>query len=81
MSFSHKKWNLAICDNMYGPWGHYTKWSKSENDKYGIKKGKPKKQIQIYREQIDDCQRWGVVREISEGGQKVEEKKANTVDI
>lgn len=45
------------------------------------KKGKPKKQIQIYREQIDDCQRWGVVREISEGGQKVEEKKANTVDI
>lgn len=45
------------------------------------KKANQKKQVQIYREQIGDCQRWGVVREISEGGQKVEEKKANTVDI
>lgn len=22
--------NLAICDNMNGPWGPYAKWSKSE---------------------------------------------------
>ena len=27
---SHKKWwNLAICDNMDGPWGYYAKWNKS----------------------------------------------------
>ena len=31
----HKKeWNLSICDNMDGPVGYYTKWSKSEKDKY-----------------------------------------------
>ena len=28
--FSHKKeWNLAICNNIDGPWGHYAKWNKS----------------------------------------------------
>lgn len=29
-----KEWNLVICDNMDGPWGHYTKWNK--NDKYCV---------------------------------------------
>ena len=23
---NHKKGNLAICDNMDRPWGHYAKW-------------------------------------------------------
>ena len=33
--FSNKKeWNPAIWDNMNGPWGHCTKWNKSETDKY-----------------------------------------------
>ena len=32
--FSHKKEeNLAICNNMDGPWGHYTKWSKSDRER------------------------------------------------
>ena len=30
---NHKKRNLAICDEMDGPWGHYAKWDKSEKDK------------------------------------------------
>ena len=29
-----KEWNLATCNNMDGPQGHYAKWSKSEKDKY-----------------------------------------------
>ena len=37
---SHKKeWNSAICSNMGGPRGHYTKWNKSERvrqTQYGI---------------------------------------------
>ena len=24
-SYKKKQWNLAICDNMDGPWGHYAK--------------------------------------------------------
>ena len=29
--FNHKKeWNLAICNNMYGPWGQYAKWNKAD---------------------------------------------------
>ena len=33
---SHKKeWNIAICSNMDGP-REYTKWSKTEKDKYYI---------------------------------------------
>ena len=92
MSFSHKKWDLAICDNKYGAWGHYTKWSKSENDKYCViyliceilkktkTKTKAKKQVQIYREQIDNCQRWGVECKRNKWrGSKGQE--ANTVDI
>ena len=32
---SHKKeWNTTICGNMDGPEDDYTKWSKSEKDKY-----------------------------------------------
>ena len=30
----HKKWNIAICDNMDGPRDYYGKWNKSEKDKY-----------------------------------------------
>ena len=25
-----KKWNFAICDNMYEPSGYYAKWNKSD---------------------------------------------------
>ena len=32
-SATHKKWNLAICDNVDGPRGYYTKWNKSVKDK------------------------------------------------
>ena len=42
---SHKKRNIAICNNIDGPWGCHAKWNKSEKDKYrmislihGIKK-------------------------------------------
>ena len=28
-----KEWNLAICDNMDGPWGHYAKWNKSAKER------------------------------------------------
>lgn len=28
--FSHKKGNLAVCDNMGGSGGHYVKWQKIE---------------------------------------------------
>ena len=31
-----KNQNLAICDNMDGSIGYYTKWNKSEKDKYHI---------------------------------------------
>ena len=35
--FSHKKeWNNAICSNIDKPGDYYTKWSKSEEDKYMI---------------------------------------------
>ena len=27
-SATKMKGNLAICDNMDGPWGHYAKWNK-----------------------------------------------------
>ena len=79
--FSHKKpLNLAICDNMHGPWGHYAKWSKSD-----IERQIPhdlvyiqnlKKNPQRHREQIGGCQRqggrgWGVGK-VGEGSQKVQ---------
>ena len=42
-----KTGNLAICDNMDGPWGCYAKWSKSErwtsydlNDVWNLEKQK-----------------------------------------
>ena len=35
MLLSHQKeWNLAICDSMDGPREYYTKWNKSDKDKY-----------------------------------------------
>ena len=37
-SVSHKKeWNLTICDNMHGSWGHYAKWNKSDKDEYHMR--------------------------------------------
>ena len=27
------EWNLAICDNMYGPRAHYATWNKSDRDR------------------------------------------------
>ena len=30
---NHETRNLAIWDEMDGPWGHYAKWNKSEKDK------------------------------------------------
>ena len=32
--FSHKLMEFAIYNNMDGPWGHYAKWNKTENDNY-----------------------------------------------
>ena len=29
-----KEWNLAICDALEGPRGHYAKWNKSVKNKY-----------------------------------------------
>ena len=34
LAIKKKEWNLAICNNMDGPWGYYVKWNKSEKDKY-----------------------------------------------
>ena len=28
-----KEWNLAVCDNIDGPRGHYAKWSKSDRER------------------------------------------------
>ena len=34
MEFGHKKeWNYAICRNMDGFGGHYTKWKKSDRER------------------------------------------------
>ena len=30
----NKEWNVAICNNMNGPGGYYTKWIRSDEDKY-----------------------------------------------
>ena len=30
------EWNVAICNNMDEPEGHYAKWNKSEKDKHSI---------------------------------------------
>ena len=33
--FSHRKeWNLATCNSINWPWGHYAKWNKSDKCKY-----------------------------------------------
>ena len=28
-----KEWDLAICDNVDGPWSYYTKWNKSDGER------------------------------------------------
>ena len=28
-----EEWDLAICDNMDGPWGHYAKWNESDTER------------------------------------------------
>lgn len=67
--------------------GHDTKWSKSENDKYCIiylyiwnLKKHWQKQFKYIENKLVIARDEGCKRN-SEGGQKVEEKKANTVDI
>ena len=27
---NEKEWNIALCNNMDGPWQHYAQWNKSE---------------------------------------------------
>ena len=69
MLFSHKKErNLAICNNMVGSRGYYTKWNKSDREKqlpYDINymwnvKNKTNektkwKQTHKYKEEINGC--------------------------
>ena len=68
LSFSHKKGNSAIFDNMDEPCGHYAKWNKSEIDKYckislmcGNLKEKQQKTSQKQRI-IAGCQRLRVAK-------------------
>ena len=28
-----KRWNLANCSNMDGPWGYYAKWNKLDGER------------------------------------------------
>ena len=78
---SHKKeWNLAICYNMDGPWGHYAEWNKSDKERkilYDLTLYVQSKKAEWYRKQIGDCQRPGGQvglgrHEMGEGGQKVQ---------
>ena len=32
-SVIQKRWILAICDNMNGPWEYYAKWNKSDKER------------------------------------------------
>ena len=68
LSFSHKKGNSAIFDNMDEPCGHYAKWNKSEIGKYckislmcGNLKEKQQKTSQKQRV-IAGCQRLRVAK-------------------
>ena len=70
-----KRWNLAICDDMDGPWGYYAKWNKSHEERqilydfthmWSIKKKvneqTKQKQTHRYREQSSGYQKergWG----------------------
>lgn len=31
-----KEWNLDICNNMHELGGHYTKWNKTEKERYDM---------------------------------------------
>ena len=69
--FSHKKeWNLAICNDMYGPRWYYAKWNNLDRERqilYNIiymwnlksktNEQTKQKQSHRYREQTDGCQR------------------------
>ena len=79
-----KEGNLAIRDNMDGPWGHYAKWNKLDRKGQipydltcGILKTKWNKtkenKTHRYREHIGGCLRQGVVGwyEMGESGQKI----------
>ena len=71
---SHKKWNLAICDNTDGSRGYYTKWSKSDKERqiphdstymWNLKNKRneqtKQKQAHRYREQTGGCQMGGLL--------------------
>ena len=76
-----KEWYLSICNNMNGPWGHYTKWNQSDKERqilydltyiWNLSKNKQTKNKLI--EHTGGCQRQGVgeVGKTGEGGQKVQ---------
>ena len=66
------KGNLAICDNMDGPWGHYAKWNKSEKTKYCMISFICVIQTnQTHRNRVDWCLQGGGGKG-GEGGRKVQ---------
>ena len=67
-----KEWNLAICDNMDGPWEHYAKWNKlngTTNTVWSHLYVKLKKKKTAYRFVIAKGSDWRVGK-LDEGGQK-----------
>ena len=64
-----KEWHLNHLQHMDGPIGYYTKWSKSDKDKYDVisimcvisktNEQMKQKQTHRYREQIDGFQMGG----------------------
>ena len=65
-----KKWNLAICDNMDGPRGYYTKWNKSEKDKYFMISLKCGQMNKLNKTVIDKEKKRVVYRWQGSGGKK-----------
>ena len=80
--FSHKKGNFAIWYNTVGPWGHYAKWNKSEENNTIRSHSEPesnKERTHSYKEEIDGCQRKGLgMGEIGKGGQKAQNSSYKT---
>lgn len=56
--------NPAICNNMDGPWGYYTKWNKSDRRKqipYNITYLLNRKKSNLQTQYNEDCQELGVL--------------------